>query len=171
MVYKKFFPFFFIILSFAFSLFSDESAYIQVTSYVSQNPTSGKGSYMKFETTDQQKDVEISKDRTKITFLKPGLYFLNLSIQCGSNDFGATGYVDCWFEKNGKPLEGSTTRSSVDSQDSTQSLSTSSIEKFDANDQIAIIFSASGPGVGIISFIQQSRPSVSSAELVAYKLY
>ncbi len=159
-----------VLINLSFPLFSNNQAYIQITSFISQNPSSGKGSYIKFEKTDQAKNIDISSDRTVVKVNEAGTYIINFSAQCGSNDFGATGFVDCWFEKNGKPLPGSNTRASVDSQDSTQVLSAFGIDNFEVNDELAVIFSASGPGVGITSFIQQSRPSVSSAELALIRI-
>ena len=155
---------------FTFPVYCEDIAYIKIVSYINQNPTDGFGSYIKFENTELLKDIEISKEKNTIKFNKPGLYYLNLTLQCGSNDFGATGFIDCWFEKNGKPLLGSTTRISVDSQDSVQVLTTSGIELIEIDDEIAIKFSASGPGIGITTYTQKLRPSVSSAEFIAYQI-
>ena len=163
-----------LLLIFLFNLsipiFSTNQSYIQLTSFISQNPTSGKGSRIKFENTDLVKNIDISKDRTVVKLILEGLYILNFAAQCGSNEFGATGYVDCWFEKNGKPLDGSTTRVSIDSQESVHVLSSVNITDFEANDELSVIFSASGPGVGISAFMQQSRPTVSSAQLLLLKV-
>jgi hypothetical protein len=159
-----------LLLNFSIPIFSNDQAFIQLTSYISQNPTSGKGSYVKFENTDLVSNIEISKDRKVIKFTHEGIYLINLSAQCGSNEFGATGFVDCWFEKNGKPLGGSTTRVSIDSQESTQVLTSLNINQFEANSELGVVFSASGPGVGISSYMQQSRPSVSSAQLVIIRI-
>jgi hypothetical protein len=158
------------ILNLSTPIFSTDSTYLQVTSFINQQPLSGTGSFIKFESIDLLNNVEFSKDNTTFKVLQSGIYLLAFSAQCASNEFGATGFVDVWFEKNGKPLQGSNTRASVDSKDSVQVLNCLNINKFEAGDKVAVVFSASGPGVGISAFIQQSRPSVSSAQLVLIKV-
>ena len=159
-----------IILNLSTPIFSLDYAYLQVTSFISQQPLDGNGSFIKFEITDLMKNIEFSEDNTTFKVLEAGIYILTFTAQCGSNEFGATGFVDAWFEKNGKPLAGSNTRASIDSKDSVQVLNCFNINKFEAGDKVAVVFSASGPGVGISAFIQQSRPSVSSAQLVLIKV-
>jgi hypothetical protein len=159
-----------LILNLSAPIFSTDTAYLQVTSFINQQPLSGSGSFIKFESVDIMNNVEFSKDNTTFKVMQAGVYLLSFSAQCASNEFGATGFIDVWFEKNGKPLPGSNTRASVDSKDSVQVLNCVNINKFEVGDKVAVVFSASGPGVGISAYIQQSRPSVSAAQLVLIKV-
>lgn len=147
-----------------------EGAYVQVSSYVTQIPTSGKGSFFEFESTNLIKNFNLSEDRQTIKMEQSGVYFISIIFNAGSVNAGTSGYIDCWFVKNGKVLPGSNTRASVDRSTSVPAVSIQFLDKFEAGDTLGAVFATSGPGIGVISIKPDVEPMISSVSLSAHKI-
>jgi hypothetical protein len=154
----------------SFGFIYAEGAYVQVSSYVTQIPTSSKGSIIQFETPHFIKNFNLSEDRQTIKIDQAGVYFISLIFNAGSVNAGSSGYIDCWFVKNGKALPGSNTRASVDHSTSVPAVSIQFLDKFEAGDTLNVVFATSGPGIGIISIKPDLEPMISSVSFCVHKI-
>lgn len=132
-------------------------AYAQLSSLVTQAPSSGMGSQVKLEKIDAMKNFKLSPEKDKLIVEQPGVYLAIASGQVAATTPGATGYVDCWFIKNGQPLPNSTVRLAVDTPTYTGLLISQYIMELAREDALGIMFTASGPSLGFV-FI---KPAVS----------
>lgn len=165
-LFKKFSSFTFFMLSlYTFHVLGAEPSYLGISTYVTQVPTSGKGSPIKFEEVSLVKNVLVSDDKTGFVVQDAGVYQIVLVANAGATISGATGYVDCWFQKNGKWIPGTNTRITVDSPTSISIITVNFMEKLEKNDSVSIIFSASGPGLGLIAVKPIAEPYISAAAL------
>lgn len=139
-----------------------EPAYAQLSSLITQTPSSGAGSLVKMEKVDALKNFELSSDKDKLVVKQAGTYLAIASGQVGATSTGAVGYVDCWFTKNGQPLANSTVRLSVDNSTSTGPLITQFIIELAVNDALGVVFTASGPSLGFVFMKPDGRPAIPS---------
>lgn len=140
-------------------------AYAQISSYVTQTPTSGVGSLVKMEIVDAIKGFELSSDKKKLICKQKGLYFAMASGQVGAANPGALGYVDCWFTKNGESLSNSNNRQTINSSSYTGCLISQFIMELEVGDSLGVVFSASGPSLGYIYIKPDNEPGIPSFTL------
>jgi hypothetical protein len=143
------------------SLYADV-AYAQLSSLITQTPSSGAGSLVKMEQVDAIKNFDLSPDKTVLTVKQPGVYLAIASGQVAATNPGATGYVDCWFAKNGQPLANSNVRLSVEPSTFTGLLITQFIIELKAGDSLSVIFTASGPSLGFAFIKPDNEPGIPS---------
>ncbi len=91
-----------------------------------------------------------------------GVYFISSSGQVGAVAPGGKGYVDMWFEKNGKPVANSTARMTLSSSTDTAPLTDEIVLTLEAGDTIATAYSASGPSLGFIFLQPDNEPACAS---------
>ncbi|NNM43803.1 MAG: hypothetical protein HKM07_05620 [Chlamydiae bacterium] len=144
---------------------SDNVSYVQISSYITQTPTSGVGSSVKMEIVDAMKGFEHSSDKRKLICKQKGLYFAIASGQVGAANPGALGYVDCWFMKNGESLSNSNNRQTINSSSYTGCLISQFIMDLDVGDSLEVVFSASGPSLGFIYIKPDNEPGIPSFTL------
>lgn len=139
-----------------------EPAYAQLSSLITQTPTSGAGSLVKMEKIDALKNFELSPAKDKLIIKQPGVYLAIASGQVAATNAGARGYVDCWFTKNDQPLANSTVRLSVDTPTSTGLLISQFIIELAVGDTLGIVFTASGPSLGFVFIKPDNEPGIPS---------
>lgn len=145
-------------------------SYAQLSSSITQTPASGAGSPVKLEKTDAIKNFELSSGKDKLIVKEPGVYLVIASGQVGATHPGATGYVDCWFTKNGAPINNSAARTSVESSAFTAVLVTQFVIDLQPNDVLGLVFTASGPSLGFIYLKPDIGPGVTSMNFSIIKL-
>lgn len=147
-----------------------ETAYAQVSSIITQMPTSSGGSAVKMDQIDILKNIQLSDTKDKLICQLDGVYLVMALGQVGSTVPGSSGYMDCWFSKNNVSIDNSASRVAFDPAAPTTILSVQFIIKLSKGDTLATIFSASGPSIGFLYLKPDNEPAISSFELSMVKI-
>src|SRR5262249_35554558 len=100
----------------------------------------------------------------------PGLYFLFFTGQIGAAAPGFSGFIDCWFVKNSKPVANSTKRQTIDTSNYAGLMNTGLVVPLAPGDPIGVMFLASGPSLGLIQIRPSVAPLVSSVNFIIFKI-
>lgn len=145
-------------------------AHAQIYSLVTQIPYSKTGSLVKMNLIDSMEGFELSPTKDFLIAKTDGLYFLMFTGQIGSETPGSEGYVDCWFVKNGKPLPNTTKRQTVNTSNFAGLMNTGLIIALAVGDTFGIMFSASGPSLGLIHIKPSVAPGITSVNFTIFKI-
>lgn len=145
------------------------TAYARLSSLTTQLPPATGYALVKMDSVDEIKNMELDPQRERLIATEPGLYFIIVSGQAGSISRDAKGYVDIWFEKNGKPVVNSTGRLTLSSSE-TAPLTYQAVLSLQAGDTIATAYSASGPSLGFIFIQPANEPACASFFISIFKL-
>jgi hypothetical protein len=146
------------------------ATYANLTSLTTITPTSSKGSLVKFDSVEAIKGFDLASAKNKLIVKQDGMYFIIISAQIGATSPEATGYVDVWLSKNGKPIPNSTGRTAILDSTATYTLVIQSILPLKNGDMIENYLSASGPSLGCIYMQPDNEPALSSYQLVIIKI-
>lgn len=146
-------------------------AYVQLSSSVTQTPTPIVGSLILADTVNTIKNFEISDKKDSVICKVSGLYFLSCSMQPAALKRGIAGYLDCWFELNGKAISDSTTRQYVTEESPVGLMNIPFLIRLNEGDSIGARISASGPDIGII-YVQNphNEPDITSYIISIFKI-
>lgn len=149
--------------------------YLQIYSTKTQTPNLITGSYIFSDPIPPQyvKNFEVSPQYDKIICKQSGIYLMCIGVQPAILSSGIGGYVNCWYELNGKPVAGSNSRQYVN-QDSPISIVTNIfLIPLNQGDSVGVKFSASGPNIGVIAINNPfpGIPAVFSYGLTILKIY
>ena len=160
-------------------LHSNEKAYFQSISSVTQVPNlttssfilsdPGSANPIKNFTFTETSDKSIDKIVCEVS----GLYLICTSIQPAVLAPRIRGYLDCWYELNGIPIPASNSRQYVN-QDSKISLMTNTfLLELKKGDVFANKFIASGPDIGTICIknLLNGEPNILSFGITILKIY
>jgi len=152
------------------SLAGDEAKdYIQLVSYENQFASSPR----KLATFKLVNGSILHKDASHVTVSQDGLYFVLISVEVGADPKVAattTGYLDLWLEKNNQPINFSSSRNTVRSNE-LSTITTQAIVMLKKDDTISVKFSSNNPKIGLISIPDPaSSPAISSINLSLYKI-
>ncbi len=148
-----------------------EPAYAQIYSAKIQQPVPVVGTLLKAELTTLLEQFELSESRDRLICKIPGLYFASSSIQPAALNYQINGYLDCWFELNGKAISASSTRQYVMSDLPIALMTIPFILYLNQGDSLAVRMTASGPDIGII-YIEATpkEPIIPSFTLSIFKV-
>lgn len=149
---------------------SASSAYGSFSSLTTQLPQNSGFSLVKMDVVESAKNLELSPQKDRIVVKEPGLYFIIVSGQLGATQRGAKGYLDLWFEKNGKPVINSNIRQSIDATSLTTPITFQIMIDLAAGDTIATAFSASAASIGFLFFKPDTEPAVTSFYASIFKI-
>jgi hypothetical protein len=134
----------------------------QLSSLTTQSPTSAGTNLVKMDIVDELVEMGISPDKTKIIIKEDGIYLFIASGQVGATASGASGYMDLWFIKNGKPVPNSNCRQMIPDSTWTGTVSTQVALTLKAGDTVSLGYSASAPSLGFIFTQPDNEPAIPS---------
>lgn len=146
------------------------AAYAQLTSLITQTPTSYKGSVVKMDQADVLVNFEIGPNRDKIIVKEAGMYYIMCTGIGGATSEGAKGYMDIWFIVNNKQVPNSTNRIAIADSSAITLLSTHTLLKLTPGDEISVGYSASAPYLGFIYLQPDNEPAMSSFMLSIFTI-
>jgi hypothetical protein len=147
-----------------------DSAYAQLSSYVTQMPKPGGFSLAKMEVADTIKNIELNDEKNAIIIKKDGLYMLTFTGQLGSTVKGTEGYMDTWYIKNGKPAVNSNNRMYLSPLIPVTLMIATDLEMLKTGDTISIGFSTSGPNIGFLYLPGDKGPPIVSTMLSVFMI-
>lgn len=107
----------------------------------------------------------------QIIVQESGTYFLIAKGNIGVRGLNLYGNVQMWFNRNGKPLAGSTSRQSVDSSTSFYNLVSQAVVSLRAGDAIHLSVVANAASLGLVAIDGNATlPAVPSAVLTMFKI-
>ena len=143
--------------------------YIQVSSVVSQFPTMANRT-VNFEQVDGSSQIDFAENKN-IVIKQTGTYFILAVGQIGAEKTGDMGYVDLWFERNGKEIPSSGSRQSIASDKLTAVVISQSVIELNAGDTLSVGFGTNKSGLGLVAFKRvQQELSIPSIVLTINKL-
>ena len=134
---------------------SNNGAYIQLSSAQTQIPDLRTGSLITSEPEAAPvlgkivSNFEI-KNKDLIICKIPGIYLVCTGLQVSVLAPEVSGYLDCWYELNNKPIPVSNSREYVNQDSKTTLLVNSFLISLKKDDELGIKFIASSPDIGII---------------------
>jgi hypothetical protein len=157
---------------YSFSLFA-EVAYVQLSSSATQIPSPpGKGVLIFADSPDFIKNFDLSPKRDLLICKVPGIYFFSCSLQPAVLVPRTNGYLDCWFELNGKSVEVSGSRLHMTENSPIGVMTIPLLVKLAAGDTAGVCMSASGPNIGIVSIVNdiQNEANITGYILSVFKV-
>jgi hypothetical protein len=152
---------------YSFSLFAEVS-YLQLSSSATQIPSPpGKGVLIFADSPDFIKNFDLSPKRDLFICKMPGIYFFSCSLQPAVLAPRTNGYLDCWFELNGKSVETSGSRLHMTENSPIGVMTIPLLIKLKTGDVLGVYISASGPNIGIVSITKDIK---NEANLTGYIL-
>ena len=153
---------------------ASDSIYAQLSSSVSQIPTSGKPLVVSMESNDGLSGIDHNaKDKPgDIKVKTAGAYFVMAAVQAGKESGNANEYVDLWLKQNGKDVANSGCRQAIILPRYTGVLVSQAILECKEGDVVNVAISASsgGKGVGIQAVKPKGEPAVPSIIFSMYKI-
>ncbi len=133
----------------------EEGAYAQFASNKTQTPLPNTGSFITVESSATPILGNIISNFSPpangiVTCQVSGVYLVSTGLQVSVLNDKASGYLDCWYELNSKPIPSSNSREYVNQDSKTSLLVNTFLIKLDKGDQLGIKIAASGPDIGII---------------------
>ncbi len=147
-----------------------DNAYLRATSLTTQLPEGTGRTLVKMDSVDEIKNAELTNNRERVTVKEPGIYFITSSGQVGAISPGAKGYIDMWFEKNGKPVVNSTSRMTLTTSTDTAPMTNAIVIALNAGDTIATAYAASGPSLGFVFLQPANEPACASFLFSLFKI-
>ncbi|NDD58382.1 MAG: hypothetical protein EBZ47_03905 [Chlamydiae bacterium] len=143
---------------------------LQLSSFLTQAPDSGKGTPAKFEQQILVKNFLVNSNSTRFGINEDGVYFIEVSANIGGISGASLGWVDIWLNKNNQPVPGTNSRMTVDTPSTVASISFCSIVDFKAGDEMSVLITASGPGLGVIAIKPDIEPYIPSLSVSVFKV-
>ena len=138
------------------------AAYGQLSSLVSQVPASAGTNYVKMDQTDEILNLALSPKKDQIIIKEDGVYLIIASGQVGAISSEASGYMDIWFVKNGKPVPNSGCRMTISDATQTAVLISQISLTLKAGDAIAAGYSTNTASLGFIFIQPDNEPAIPS---------
>lgn len=146
------------------------AAYAQLSSLVTQSPSSYKGGLVKMDQTDNIDNFELSPSKDTIIAKEAGVYFVICTATVGATSAGAKGYMDLWYIVNDKPIPNSANRIAIPDFTTISLLTSQFVIPLKAGDKLNIGFSASAPSLGFLYIQPDLEPAMSSFMLSIFNI-
>lgn len=109
----------------------------------------------------------ITNDKGVVTITEDGTYFVLAAAQVGGK---IKGYVRMWERVNGKDVDNSNTEQLISEAGFTTVLVCQGVSEFKKGDKVEMVYSASAPGLGLVTHKPNGEPLVTSMIFSAFKL-
>jgi hypothetical protein len=145
---------------------SGPMAYAQLSSDITQRPTSDKPAKMQMRLIDAIHGVEFNPEisTTNVKILHDGVYFLMAAPQVGrlNPDVGDTACANFFFTVNNKPLDNSNVTLCHSGPVTKDVIVTQSLVPLHAGDEVSVMISSSDTDLGIEVLEPEDQPIVPS---------
>lgn len=146
----------------------DKSVYAQLSSQ--QNQITEDPSLVIFENVDSISGLKL-ETKNKLVVKEDGLYFVSLAGTIGDKKFSRPGNVNLYLIKNNNIIQNTAVSKLVNEWHTKDQISAHAILSLKVGDIISIGFSASGPGIGLVSIAESpNNPAIPSVILSMFKI-